>query len=129
RSAEESAGQGAEETAGDPCRGMIWIQDGATYGTSDNRNVWVFVRGMLVTDDDRELLPAWAGFAGAVIESDTLVPTASRESLQKNDAYRRAAEQVHESLVAGLAEVARHEPESWQRMLARHNEALLGAAL
>ncbi len=112
-----------------PCQGLLWIQDSATYGTSDNRNVWVFVRGMMVTDEDRELLPAWAGFAGAVIESDRLVPTASRESLQKDDHYRRVQEQVRDSLVAGLAAVARGERESWQRMLTRHNEALLGAAL
>jgi molecular chaperone HtpG len=109
--------------------GLLWIQDAATYGTSDNRNVWVFVRGMMVTDEDRELLPAWAGFVGAVVESDALVPTASRESLQKNDAYRQLQAQLHESLIAGLAAVAEREPESWQRLLTRHNEALLGAAL
>ncbi|MEM9490584.1 MAG: ATP-binding protein, partial [Myxococcota bacterium] len=38
----------ATERDGDPCRGLLWVQDGATYGTSDNRNVWVFVRGMMV---------------------------------------------------------------------------------
>lgn len=112
-----------------PVAGLLWIQDSATYGTSDNRNVWVFVRGMMVTDEDRDLLPAWAGFAGAVVESDALAPTASRESLQKNDAYRAVQRQLHESLIAGLAEIARSEPESWQRLLTRHNEALLGAAL
>lgn len=109
--------------------GLLWIQDSATYGTSDNRNVWVFVRGMMVTDEDRELLPSWAGFAGAVIESDDLVPTASRESLQKNRAYRKIQNQVHESLITGLANIARTQSESWQRLLTRHNEALLGAAL
>lgn len=112
-----------------PCDGMLWLQDGSTYATSDNRNVWVFVRGMMVTDEDRELLPSWAGFVGAVVESDALVPTASRESLQKNDTYHRTAEQLRESLVTGLAEVAKTDPESWQRMLTRHNEALLGASL
>ncbi|MEM9488479.1 MAG: molecular chaperone HtpG, partial [Myxococcota bacterium] len=87
------------------------------------------VRGMMVTDEDRELLPPWAGFAGCVLESDELVPTASRESLQRNDAYQRATRQITDSLITGLADIARHQPESWQRMLARHNEALLGAAL
>ena len=61
------------------------------------------VNVVLVTDEDRDLLPAWAGFAGAVIESGELVPTASRESLQKNDAYRQVQRLLHESLVAGLA--------------------------
>lgn len=109
--------------------GLLWIQDSATYGTSDNRNVWVFVRGMMVTDEDRDLLPAWAGFVGAVLESDALTPTASRESLQKNRAYRTAQYTLRENLIAGLASIARTEIESWQRLLLRHNEALLGAAL
>lgn len=120
------ASQGSQDS---PCTGMIWIQDSSTYGTSDNRNVWVFVRGMMVTNEDRDLLPAWAGFAGALVESKVLVPTASRESLQKNEAYRRAQAQIHESLIHGLSRIARDEPASWHRMLVRHNEALLGAAL
>ena len=44
--------------------GLLWVQDGATYGTSDNRNLSVFVRGMLLDDDARDLLPPWAGFIG-----------------------------------------------------------------
>lgn len=34
-----------------------------------------------------------------------------------------------EALIAGLGEVARQQPEAWRRVLLRHNEALLGAAL
>lgn len=52
--------------------GILWIQDGATYGTSDNRNLSLFLRGMLLDDEARELLPPWAGFIGGVIESSKL---------------------------------------------------------
>lgn len=110
-------------------RGLLWIQDGGTYGNSDNRNLSVFVRGMLLDDDARELLPSWAGFAGGVIESSRLMPTASREDLQRNDAYRAAQHAIAEALITGLASLAREQPEAWRRILARHNEALLGAAL
>ncbi|CRX29951.1 Molecular chaperone, HSP90 family [Pseudomonas aeruginosa] len=48
-------------------QGLLWIQDGGTYGTSDNRNLSVFLRGMLLDDDARDLLPSWAGFVGGVI--------------------------------------------------------------
>lgn len=109
--------------------GMLWIQDGGTYATSDHRNVSVYVRGMLVSDDERELLPAWAGFVGAVVESDSLKPTASRESLQKDGAFERAKLTVRESLVRGLSRLASAEPANWRRVLRRHNEALLGAAI
>jgi molecular chaperone HtpG len=110
-------------------RGLLWIQDGATFATSDHRNVSVYVRGMLVSDDERELLPAWAGFVGAAIESDELKPTASRESLQTDETFQRTKQLLRESLVHGLSRLASAEPANWRRVLRRHNEALLGAAI
>lgn len=118
-----------EPTAEAPVRGLLWVQDGATFGTSDNRNVSVFVRGMLVSDDARELLPAWAGFCGGVIESDALVPTASREDLQKDATYDAIAARLRQCLVEHLAALPRTSPAAWRRILTRHNEALIGAAL
>ncbi len=110
-------------------RGVLWIQDGATYGTTDNRNLRVFVRGMLVSDDAKELLPSWAGFVGGVIENDELRPTASRESLQEDQAWNAAREQLREVLIAELGQLAQNDPVVWGLVLSRHNEALLGAAL
>lgn len=116
-------------TEGSDLRGVIWVQDGGTYGTTDNRNVSVFVRGMLVDDNARQLLPSWAGFCGAVIESDALTPTASRESLKTDERYRAAQAHLNEALIEGLTAVARAEDAAWRRVVRRHNEALLGAAL
>ena len=113
----------------DEAQGLLWVQGGATYGTSDNRNVSVFVRGMLVDSDARELLPAWAGFCGAVIESERLTPTASREDLQRNSVYEAIAVQLRRSLVQGLSQLAKSQPATWRRVLRMHNESLLGAAL
>ena len=119
---------GEDAGAGD-IRGLLWVQDASTYGSSDNRRVWVFVRGMMISDDARELLPRWAGFIGAALEGLTLTPTASREDLQRDAAWDRAQASVSEALIEGLAELARSQPASWRRILARHNEALLGAAI
>lgn len=110
-------------------RGLLWVQDGATFGTSDNRNLSVFVRGMLLDDDARELLPPWAGFVGGVLESHKLTPTASREDLQRDEHWTHAARTLQSALIKGLEGVAKREPESWRRVLLRHNEALLGAAI
>ncbi|MDR0440326.1 MAG: ATP-binding protein [Candidatus Accumulibacter sp.] len=109
--------------------GMLWIQDGATYGTSDNRNLSVFLRGMLLDDDARDLLPPWAGFVGGVLESKRLTPTASREDLQRDGHYHAVRHAICETLIRGLGDVAQTQPEAWRRILARHNEALLGASL
>ncbi|MDM8559930.1 ATP-binding protein [Candidatus Parabeggiatoa sp. HSG14] len=110
-------------------RGLLWIQDAWTYGTSDNRNLTVFIRNMFISSDVRELLPVWAGFIGGVIESNELTPTASREDIQKDKVYEAIAEQIKESLIDGLAKMPQEDFNNWQRLLKRHNEALLGAAL
>lgn len=110
-------------------RGILWVQDGRTYGTSDNRKLSVFVRGMLLDDDARDLLPVWAGFVGGVIESSQLTPTASREDLQRDEVYKAVQETLTESLVTGLGATSRDDPSGWRRVLSRHNEPLLGASL
>ena len=109
--------------------GLFWVQDGGRYASSDNRQVSVFVRGMLVSAEAHELLPDWAGFCGAVISCDALQPTASREDIQKDTTFSDLKAGVRAALVKGLAELSRTDEASWSRILRRHNEALLGAAL
>jgi len=113
----------------DGAQGVFWIQDGGRYGSSDNRAVSVFVRGMLVDDDAVELLPDWAGFCGAVVVSDTLQPTASRESLKEDAAFDRLRAAVRDALIEGFTTLADKQPAHWSRVLRRHNEALLGACV
>jgi molecular chaperone HtpG len=110
-------------------RGLLWIQDGGTYGTTDNRNLSVFVRRMLLDDDARDLLPRWAGFIGGAIESVRLTPTASREDLQRDDVYTAVQRQIADALINGLERIAKHEHDTWRRIIRRHNNNLIGASL
>ena len=110
-------------------KGLLWIQDGGTYASSDNRNVSIFIRNMFITNEDKNLLPRWAGFCGAVLESTQFKPTASRESMQRDDYYVAVQDYVRELLATNLRRIVMEEPEAWRRILARHNEALLGAAV
>ncbi|KQQ66429.1 histidine kinase [Pseudomonas sp. Leaf127] len=110
-------------------QGLLWVQDGATYGSNDNRHLSVFLRGMLLDDNARDLLPSWAGFIGGVIESGHLTPTASREALQHDEHYTATRHAVSEALIDGLVGLAGQQPQAWRRVLLRHNAALLGATL
>lgn len=112
-----------------PLQGLLWIQDGWSYGTSDHRNLSVYVRGMLISHDSRDLLPEWAGIIGGVVESAQLTPTASREDLQRDAVFGEAQQQLRRALVEGLAQLAERHGDTWQQVLQRHSEALLGAAL
>jgi molecular chaperone HtpG len=109
--------------------GLIWIHDGWAYGSSDNRNAFVFIKGMLVSQDERDMLPPWAGFAGGVFECNSLLPTASREDIQKDETYDRIRHYISETLIQGISEIAKTDVILWRLILRRHNEALLGAAL
>lgn len=109
--------------------GLLWIQDSATYGSNDNRDLSVCLRGMMLSHDARDLLPTWAGFVGGVIESARLTPTASREDLQRDERYRAVHKGLTEAIIDGMFEIARTQPGTWQRVLARHGQVLLGAAL
>ncbi|OUS30224.1 hypothetical protein A9Q99_07055 [Gammaproteobacteria bacterium 45_16_T64] len=110
-------------------QGVVWIQDGGSYHSSDNRNVTLFARGMYITNEAPDLLPDWAGFMGGVFESSRFKPTASRESLQKDEYYLGVQEYINEQVVLQLRDVVLKEPENWRRILRRHNQALLGAAI
>lgn len=110
-------------------KGVLWVQGGSTYASSDNRNISVFIRNMFITDEDKELFPSWAGFCGGVLETNKFQPTASRESLQKDDYYFRVKSYLNEFLASELRRVALEEPAAWRRILSRHNQAMLGAAI
>ncbi|MER7672977.1 ATP-binding protein [Kitasatospora sp. NPDC096128] len=121
-------GEGAAEGATDAV-GLLWVQDGGTYGSSDNRDLAVYLRGMLLAEDARDLLPSWAGFIGGAVESSRLTPTASREDLQRDEHYRALQKALTDAIVDGLYETARLRPAVWRRILTRHGQELLGAAL
>lgn len=110
-------------------KGLIWIQSGGSYASSDNRNVSIFIRNMFITNEDRDLLPRWAGFFGAVLESVSFKPTASRESLQRDEYYHEVAAYITDFLATSLRDIVIKEPETWRRIVTRHNQALLGASI
>lgn len=109
--------------------GVLWVHGGSSYGSSDNREMSVYVRGMLLAENEIELLPRWAGFISGAIESSILTPTASRETLQRNTTFTEAQFVISEALVLGLSKLAAESPDVWRRVLDRHAEALLGAAV
>lgn len=89
--------------------GVVYI--GATSGKSrgGTRNR-VYVNDVLVDDADAELLPSWAFFAWAVINSTTLEPTASRESLMKRSALTHTQRKLRHVALKWLRNLADNDP-------------------
>lgn len=115
--------------AGTRVNGLLWIQDGSYYASSDNRVTTIFIRSMHITDECKELLPEWAGFIGCVIDCSSLTPTASRESVQQDDEFIKLKAYVKKVLIGAIVDIARERGPVWRRLQSRHNQALLGACI
>ncbi|WP_405544399.1 HSP90 family protein [Streptomyces goshikiensis] len=99
----------------------------------------VHLKGMLLTDQADNLLPDWAFFVRAVIDTDTLRPTASRENLYDDETLAAVREALGARVRGWLAELAASEPERLAaflgvhhlgvKSLARHDAELLGLML
>lgn len=54
----------------------------------------IYLKRMLLSEGDCNLLPSWAFFVKCVLNSDTLSSTASRESLVNNEELRKAQKEI-----------------------------------
>ncbi|MFE0601338.1 HSP90 family protein [Streptomyces sp. NPDC058892] len=99
----------------------------------------VHLKGMLLTHRADNLLPDWAFFVRAVIDTDTLRPTASRENLYDDETLSAVREALGARIRGWLAELAAGDPERLASFLqvhhlgvksmARHDPELLGLML
>ncbi|MBT2471993.1 HSP90 family protein [Streptomyces sp. ISL-66] len=99
----------------------------------------VHLKGMLLTDKADNLLPDWAFFVRAALDTDTLRPTASRENLYDDETLAAVREALGVRIRGWLTELAASEPERLAaflsvhhlgvKSLARHDAELLGLML
>jgi len=103
--------------------GVIYISD-IDKGTRRVRPNRVYVHRMLVSDTDHSVLPEWAFFAWAAIDSTGLSPTASPETLVEDLAWERTRDGLGDAIVEWLRRLADQEPERLQRFVNAHLVAL-----
>ena len=109
--------------------GLFWIHDSTTYGNEDNRWIEIYLRGMLLTNENKDLLPRWAGFVSGILLSTRLVPTASREALVHDELLEGLRDALYKALITYITGVSKEDPVLWRRILLRHAQALTGAAI
>lgn len=107
--------------------GAVYI--GATYGRSKaaGRNR-IYINNMLVDDADSSLLPPWAFFAWAAINSTTLEPTASRESVMNNQALALTRSRLGRAALGWLRTLADTDPQRFAEFVVENNLELRSAA-
>lgn len=89
----------------------------------------VHLKGMLLTDRAEQLLPDWAFFVRCVLDTDTLRPTASRESLYEDETLDAVREALGARVRDWLAQLASSAPERLHRFLAVHHLGVKSLAL
>jgi len=99
----------------------------------------VHLKRMLLTDTADNLVPEWAFFVRCVIDTDSLRPTASRESLYDDEALAVPRDAIGAQIREWISRLAAEDPtrleaflavhELGVKALARHDPELLAAML
>jgi len=79
---------------------------------------------MLLTERADDILPDWAFFARAVIDSEGLHPTASRESLVDDDALEQTRQELGAGIRRWVLDLALTDPARLAQFVAIHEVAL-----
>lgn len=84
----------------------------------------MYLGRMLLSERAADVLPDWAFFVRAVIDSTGLAPTASRESLVDDDALERVREQIGAGIRRWVLELGLREPHRLAQFVAIHEVGL-----
>ncbi|MGX1777963.1 HSP90 family protein [Nocardia brasiliensis] len=105
------------ELAGVTGVAYVLAQPGNPAESSAHR---VYLKGMLLGDAVRGLLPDWAFFVRCVIDTDSLRPTASREGLYEDERLAIIREVLGDRVRDWLTEIAAEQPQRLAAFLAVH---------
>lgn len=108
---------------GTQTRGVAFVLPFAPPPTA-RQSTRVYLRRMLLTERADELLPAWAFFARAVVDSGSLHPTASRESLVDDDALEQTRQEIGEAIRRWILDAALQDPLRLSQFVSIHEVAL-----
>lgn len=84
----------------------------------------MYLGRMLLSERTDDVLPDWAFFVRAVVDSTGLAPTASRESLVEDTALERVREQFGQSIRRWILELGLHDPNRLAQFVAIHEVGL-----
>ncbi len=80
----------------------------------------IYLKRMLLSEDDCRLLPSWAFFVKCVLNSETLSSTASRESLVYNEELKKAQKEIGNALKNYLKGLVDNDRELFSKILEIH---------
>ncbi len=112
-----------------PLRGVLYVPERSIISIREYGDVAVYVRHMLITDRERDLLPDWARFVTGVVECPVLNPTASRETLRHDETYDAVRASISAQVLAHFERLATEAPLDWSAIVQAHNDLIKGWAV
>lgn len=106
---------------------VVYIGVPSSRSKSVGRNR-VYVNDMLIDDADGALMPSWAFFAWAVVNSTKLEPTASRETIVNNTILTMTRRTLGQAALGWLRSLADTDPERFAEFVAENELELRSAA-
>ena len=102
--------------------GVAYIRNRASLGQSQSNRV--YLKGMLLSDSIDNLLPQWAYFIRAIVNSRVLTPTASRERLYQDGVLKKTRKQLGRMIRNWLIKLVKTDPERAQDIIIQHQKSL-----
>jgi molecular chaperone HtpG len=99
-------------------RSILYVPGSRQPGPLDLRadyGVRLYAKGVLIQDDNKDLMPNHLRFVEGVVESEDLPLNVSRETVQRNPAARRIQRALVGRLMRELGTLAENEPEAYQK--------------
>ncbi|QDU84162.1 Chaperone protein HtpG [Planctomycetes bacterium Pla163] len=110
-------------------RGAVYVSPERTPGFTSEATVHATLKRMLISTSVRGLVPSWAPFLRGVLELTNCTPTASREDLVRDAAFRAARERLEELAFEWFERLGREDDVQWQAICEWHRYTLTGSAL
>ncbi len=117
------------DTIETPLQGFLFIPDSTITSIREYGDLHVYIRGMFITDTEQELLPPWAKFVRGLVESPFLHPTASRESVRRDENFTLVRQALGKQLSAAMHQIQQQKPQLWQRIVRGHADVMTGWAV
>ncbi len=109
--------------------GFLFIPPASVASVREYGDLRVYIRSMFICDDEDYLLPSWARFVRGVIDCPYLQPTASRESVRKDETFYEVQAALQEQLGQALQNIADNEPLLWRKIVTGHADLMTGWAV
>lgn len=89
----------------------------------------VYIKNMLIDEECGDILPDWAFFIRAVVSSETLNPTASREGIYRNNTLTQTRKDFEASVRNYFKRLATTAPSVLEQIISIHNLAIKAFAV